>query len=597
MKRIIFNLWIPLIALGMSSCLFQDDFDKELSIGQSTGETKVFFGKPDSIAYRYVTTQNGLESSVATLKDKLVLNQLLSAQYALRGGKNGDYPGPHAYQFQFSLQIDNYAGYFTAPQNFSGRLPDTYFDSEDFNGGAMGSFAQAKNFLTPVLNHPQIDSIPEIKAVTLLLFNFGSQEVADIYGPFPYVDYKMNKQEHPFAYNDLETIYGTIVSNIDSITACFRYFELKPDYYKKVVNELLAEYDKISPDPNAGNFGYWLRFANSLKLRMAMNLVKKRPDLAKKWAEEAVENGVIESPEQQFMLKSALVGEHPLRTISELWNDTRLNASFEAIMKAYKHPALEFLFTKNSENIYAKEGTVCKKDSMIVGIRAGLTMMAGQSYDANFRVAYSKLSEAISQMNNFVMKLSEVHFLRAEAALRGWNMGGSAADFYSKGIRYAYSGTNIWKPNEDWSAEIFFDKEFVDKYLDAYMAIEKAADVIYQDPADPANNAPCMLKVGVKWDETDDNETKLEKIITQKWIAGFPYSFGAWTDLRRTGYPRIFPVARGDGSITDGLIRRIPYNDKEDLDKKDIQSTAIPALGGPDLQGTRLWWDVEAPNF
>ena len=129
------------------------------------------------------------------------------------------------------------------------------------------------------------------------------------------------------------------------------------------------------------------------------------------------------------------------------------------------------------------------------------------------------------------------------------------------------------------------------------MAIEKAADVIYQDPADPANNAPCMLKVGVKWDETDDNETKLEKIITQKWIAGFPYSFGAWTDLRRTGYPRIFPVARGDGSITDGLIRRIPYNDKEDLDKKDIQSTAIPALGGPDLQGTRLWWDVEAPNF
>ena len=66
----------------------------------------------------------------------------------------------------------------------------------------------------------------------------------------------------------------------------------------------------------------------------------------------------------------------------------------------------------------------------------------------------------------------------------------------------------------------------------------------------------------MKWNDSDDNETKLEKIITQKYIAIFPYSYEAWTDIRRTGYPKIFPVLNpnlGDGSLSDGdLIRRLP---------------------------------------
>ncbi|WP_289290074.1 SusD/RagB family nutrient-binding outer membrane lipoprotein, partial [Muribaculum intestinale] len=56
------------------------------------------------------------------------------------------------------------------------------------------------------------------------------------------------------------------------------------------------------------------------------------------------------------------------------------------------------------------------------------------------------------------------------------------------------------------------------------------------------HNTKGRVSIGVKWNEADDDETKLEKIITQKYIGNFPMSAEAWTTFRRTGYPRLFPV-------------------------------------------------------
>ena len=86
----------------------------------------------------------------------------------------------------------------------------------------------------PLLNRPEIDSIPEMKAIFLLLFNYASQEIADLYGPFPYVDFKANKQSSPFTYNDLRTIYVNIKANVDTVLKCLHYFDQKPEWYKSV---------------------------------------------------------------------------------------------------------------------------------------------------------------------------------------------------------------------------------------------------------------------------------------------------------------------------------------------------------------------------
>ncbi|MBR7134886.1 MAG: SusD/RagB family nutrient-binding outer membrane lipoprotein, partial [Bacteroidaceae bacterium] len=73
------------------------------------------------------------------------------------------------------------------------------------------------------------------------------------------------------------------------------------------------------------------------------------------------------------------------------------------------------------------------------------------------------------------------------------------------------------------------------------------------------------------------------------------------TEMRRTGYPKVFPVLNtddGDGSILPGdMIRRIPWVPIDNIEAGFVEKNALPALGGEDLQATRLWWDVDAPNF
>ena len=604
MKRTIINLSIALLsAIVLTSCLFREDFvGSEFTVGTIEGETAVHLGKADNIDYRREITEAGLNSALETMDKTKLLGQMLSAQYSLRGGKNGTTPGPHAYQYQYSLQIDNYAGYLCLPQDFGGRMRSTYYNSQDFNGGAMGSFMQVKNFIVPVLNHPQIDSIPEIKAVSLLMYNIAAQEVADISGPFPYINYKENRQDYPFVYNPLDTIYATIVNNIDTVVACLQNFPNRPLWYQNKIDELLNQYDKVSPE-TGDKIEHWIRFANTLKLRMAMNVVKVEPDLAKKWAEQAVQSGIIESSAQQFLLSPQVLGfSHPLIEISNSWNDTRLNASFETILKAYNHPLLGFMFTKNSDPIINKDNPskIYPAESGYVGLRSGIRMLSGQAYNVNFRTAYSRISDAILEMPLYLIKLSEVQFLRAEGALRGWNMGGSAENFYNLAIENAYDDTELKIFDENWEP-VYFDQTIYRPALSEYMKTETARDIEYVDPYSDEYTIKSKTKVGVKWNNTDDNETKLEKIITQKYIAGFPNSFIAWGDLRRTGYPKIFPVVYddGDGSIPAGeIIRRIPFSGTtQEATRNDITNTGLKALGGDDKQGTRLWWDVQGANF
>ena len=75
-----------------------------------------------------------------------------------------------------------------------------------------------------------------------------------------------------------------------------------------------------------------------------------------------------------------------------------------------------------------------------------------------------------------------------------------------------------------------------------------------------------MSDITVAWSGATTDEERLEKIITQKWIAMFPEGQEAWSEYRRTGYPKIFPVVsnqRGGTIDTNIQIRRIPFVDSE----------------------------------
>ena len=121
------------------------------------------------------------------------------------------------------------------------------------------------------------------------------------------------------------------------------------------------------------------------------------------------------------------------------------------------------------------------------------------------------------------------------------------------------------------------------------------------DPKNPANSSAAVSTITVQWDGTASNEQKLERIITQKWLAIFPDGQEAWSEYRRTGYPKLFPVANNFsvGTIDTQIgIRRIPFPTSEYGNGNSAEvAKAVGLLGGPDNGGTRLWWDVNKTNF
>ena len=594
MKKTILTAFCAMLAAAsLHSCLDFDMPTDTFTGGQTDLDPVVYRGKADSIDYRKVISEQGFNDAMSDLQQYFA--QMKTAQYYLRGGKDGQTPGPHQYQYVYNITVDNYAGYFVVPHNFShgggGLLNSTYAYNQDYCDGPYGAFLSIKNNIANMINHPMIDSIPEMKAIGLLIFDYSAQEMVDLYGSIPYVDHKSNKESNPFTFNKMADIYASIVDNLDTINACLKHFDSRPDWYQAGVQSILGQYDVMTQDKSVAS---WCRLANSLKLRMAMHTVKVQPSVAQKWAEEAVQAGVVETTAQELLLDPMVMGyTNPLFEIANNWGDTRLNASFESLLASHKHPYLEYVFDKNSNIVVnsSDPNDIMQANTRIMGLRAGIRMIPGQAYKDNFRIAYSSIKNngEMAMAPLYLMKVSEVEFLRAEGALRGWNMGGSAQQFYEQGIRNA-------------QVEHRLMSTYYPNAVDEYMSLEAPVAYKYVDQYDHSYDAESVTTIGVKWNEGDSQETKLEKIITQKYIAAFPYSYESWNDMRRTGYPKLFPVLNvedGDGSLVQGdIIRKIPLPGRDtSVGMSDITASGIEALGGSDTQGTRVWWDVAGSNF
>lgn len=582
-------------AFCFTACMDFDTPSDEFAANEKPIDPVVYQGDADKLDYKVQPTEVKVDEAFSVLED--YLNGMGTAQYYVVAGKNGAGPQEHQYQRIYSLNVDNYCGYSCLINSsfMEGTIPHCYAYNRMYSEGPFGRLLDMKKYLANLLNIEQSNDVVEIKAIALLLFNIVAQENTDLYGSIPYVDHKGNVEVNPFAFNKGVDIYASIIENLDNINECLKNFANRPQWYKAKLESKLMAIDRLTQQKN---FESWRRMANSLKLRMAMHVVKVMPDKAKQWAEEAVAEGVVESKDQQsgYMMETGEMGIHPLKVIYNDWNDSRVNASFISMLSSLKHPYMEYAFTKNSDKIInSTTDEVMEPETAIVGVRAGDVMEGSQQYFSNMRVAYSKLNfdmEDVLLMPLYVIKWAEMDFLRAEGALRGWNMGGSAEFFYNRGIRNADFGPGM-------------NGEEYDAYptrVEKYMQLEEAVPYTYVDPMNYANNMESVTKIGVKWNEGDDLETKLEKIITQKYIAIFPYSYEAWTEMRRTGYPKIFPVlnaSAGDGSLADGeLIRRmhLPNGDTQ-AGIDDVKNTGLEAIGGPDTYATRVFWDVEGANF
>jgi hypothetical protein len=102
---------------------------------------------------------------------------------------------------------------------------------------------------------------------------------------------------------------------------------------------------------------------------------------------------------------------------------------------------------------------------------------------------------------------------------------------------------------------------------------------------------------------TGDGNTKLEKIITQKYLGLFPdMSQEAWNDKRRLNLPRtdvaldrytaIWPTQSHDVKNPDNFIKRVQYPSSEAQGNAAEYAKGLQLLGGADKVNSKIWWDT-----
>ncbi len=504
---------------------------------------------------------------------------------------------PHKYQYQRTNSIDNYAGYWTTTKanfSFGPALPTLYTDDNGYLQGPLDQqiFQQCKNALEQwnvalYKNSDKVIPRPEWRAIALICESFYLHEIVDFFGVAAYEDWRVNKRTSPINWEAGPEVYKKVLADLDEAIALMK--EAQPD------QATLQRVEGTNPTKTMTNWNwrYWVKFANSIKLRMALNMVDyndpdpvygpdNKPFVAKNIAEEAVadEIGVLlPTDDIDIAYRSNNTWVCCLYFLGAEWNDIRLNASFENILKHFNNPLLEKLFDPNSRPIKNAMGVIAPTG--IYGVRAGLMMEDTGNAASGGYGPFAVLSTRHQYMDQPFFKRSEATFLRAEGALRGWTMGGTPEGLYEEGIKLQMRQFGI-----------------SDDEIEAYLNQEDLPAVPYRDYYNRTNDInEGRVTIGVKWDENDTKEVKLEKIITQKWINCWPQGAEAWTTFRRTGYPRLFPVKYNNmnGVDTELQIRRLTI--RRDVNNGTEVDQITELLGGEQTAGTRVFWDVRSATW
>lgn len=466
----------------------------------------------------------------------------------------------HNNQFQLSQNLvgDLYSGYMAIPTAFNSNFNNsTYF----FQDGWLNSpfekvYTQAVGAYLEIKKKVNADENSHVYQWAQILKIASMQRFTDMWGPLPYTKVGSGAMTTP--YDSQEEIYMAFFDELDKAIEVLTKFTLT-----NAGSKPMAQYDLVY----GGDYTKWVKFANSLRLRLAMRLAYVRPDVAQVQAEKSIAHpiGVITSNDDNAGVKTvganAVVNQ--LYTMWASYNDIRMGASIWSVLTGYEDPRLDKMFIQGTVN----------GNTGYFALRTGITLDSNKEPRLGYASPNVQIADPIVWMN-----AAEVAFLKAEGALRGWNMGGATPNSaYEEGVRLSFN---------EWGAS------GADSYLSDGVKI--AAN--YTDPLKSSNNINAVSNVTIAWQEGDTNNKKLERIITQKWIAMFPNGQEAWSEFRRTGYPKLFPVAvnYSAGTVDTNIqIRRLPFAKSEYSLNETNLLKAIELLGGPDTGGTRLWWDVE----
>ena len=396
-----------------------------------------------------------------------------------------------------------------------------------------------ENHYTDVLNNlrsakelvPEFETDEAVRnnklAMITVLEVYAYQMLVDAFGNIPFTESLAGSENRSPVYDDAETVYRSLIDMINKAIGQFN-----PD------TEGFGDADLIY----GGNVASWMKFANSLKIRLAMRVADVESFNSKALVEEAYANAILTNENNATVEYVGGTYANPVYEDIVLSgrDDYALSNTLVEKLNELEDPRRPFYMTTNADKEYA-------------GLAYGLESGVGGDLSAYSRPPAVILDEDYPSV---LMSASEINFFLAEAAARGYNVGGDVETYYNEGI-----ATSI----AYWATASGVAPAEIVAMTDAYLA-----------------------KPGVALATAESGNT-VNAIAFQKWIALYNIGMEGWFEWRRLDYPELnAPI----GLTLDDIPVRFRYPVQERSVNIANRQAAVDAIGG-DTYDMPVFWDVK----
>ncbi|MBC5994787.1 SusD/RagB family nutrient-binding outer membrane lipoprotein [Pontibacter cellulosilyticus] len=371
--------------------------------------------------------------------------------------------------------------------------------------------------------------------------------ISDIYGgPIPYKE-AINDEIATPVYNTGPEVYAGLLSTLEEQIA--KLDPSKPSFAKGDV-------------VYGGNVTMWKKFANSLRMRIALRMIDvNQADAitAIRKSLDPANGGIISSNSESAMFRwvSSPPNNNPLNEAYKTRVDFAVSEPFVEYLQKYDDPRLA---------VYAdplnNKGTAildAQGNKQYVGEVYGLDGSSGTSNGDSKIVSLPSDYTIGATAPTIFLDYSEVEFMLAEIAARNLSVGlaGTAAEHYAKGIKASFDFAGL--SNAEYTA---------------YLA-----------------NVPYVAT---------NLETALDAIGSQKWIAMYGQGIQGWLERLRLDFEdpytneEIFALP-ADGSLdpeVDTVPFRMSYPVVEGSLNAENYKKAV-SIFGTNSKGAKAWWDVK----
>ena len=364
-------------------------------------------------------------------------------------------------------------------------------------------------------------------AAALVMKAWFMSNLTDMFGDIPYSEaFKGKEQLYNPTFDTQQSIYTSLLADLR------RANDLFTDTKPFDSSDLIYASDPLK----------WKKFANSMRLRLLVRVAAKSEMNAPAQIAEMFTNPtkfpLISSNEEEAMMNYN--GTKPFINLffemaaSEFSGSRRMGKPLMDLMNTTVDGRRFRYATKNTPGAY-------------VGIPSGYNEQETIAFADNAGLKTSTLATTL-KADDYpfpVLTWSEVNFLLAEAALKGW-ITADAQSYFNKGVEASWKQ---WKCTWDGTAGTTYLARSTVRFTGA--------------------------------------TATMERLISQKYIAMFFSGFEAWYDYRRTGYP-VLPI--GPAAKNSGILpTRFEYPLITQATNKANYDAASARIGGDNLR-TKVWW-------